>query len=500
LIGFRKRGEANNPTGAAMNGLSFTSFRLRSFLTRLRTFATVFQVTLVAAACSGDSPSAPPPPIVPASVKYSGVFASGVERGTITLTTGSFTSGQLSVRGSAAAASNGSLASVKSVLALAAGETVPATGTMTVGSGTAVPLSGTYTTATSTFAVSGGGFTVAAAAISSGTLSGTVTGAGITGVGTMSAVSTATASSSRFCGVYTGDDSGMFEIILSGSTAAATVSGMGGGFAMTGTVAGSTVKLTVTGKEPGSGKTNTLNATATIAGTELSGSGSSTLYPNDKVTLSGSSIGCAVVPSAGPFSDFQGIVGGTNLSKGVVSISTGSPPTGSLSIYDGTGTPGSKVSLKMESFDAAKGSYVMSYPGEQLNLSVSGVSLTGSTALQGKIVGLGDSPVAFCGTYGGTTSGRVFFIMNTPGGSNYAGTSMKLVGLMWTSVALSAAVVPISGSGSPSWSYAAAGASTFFAGQSMIVKTQAYPAGARGYTGTWADVNDGKGTWTASLC
>jgi hypothetical protein len=252
---------------------------------------------------------------------------------------------------------------------------VSATGSLTLGTGTAVALTGTYTASTKTFAVSGSGYSVQGT-VTNNAMTGTVSGTGISSVATLSAVAATTAdATTRYCGVYTGSDAGMADIIVSGGVAAASVTGMGGGFGMLGTASGSSVTVSATGKEPGTGLTNTITAHLKVSGATLSGTGSSTLYPNDVVSVTASTSGCGAAAPAGPFTSYVGFAGNNGLT-GVLQLNATSPATGSIAWNGGAAT------ALTGTFDAATGKFVVSGTAGTTVVTVtataSGVNLTGN--------------------------------------------------------------------------------------------------------------------------
>lgn len=425
--------------------------------------------------CGGsDDPSGP---TTPTSATFNGVFASGVERGTITLVSGT-----------------------------------PATGTLTVGNEPPVVLTGSFNAATSAFTLSGGGYSVnttagagviagnvassatlvartgplhgtginAATGASANTMSGTITGPGITGTGTMAAVNNAaTATTTRYCGIYWGDDSGMADVIVLGTSAVATVAGMGGGYTMSGTVSGSTITLSATGLEPGTNRTNTVTAIGTLSGGTLSGSGSSTLYPTHQTSVLLSSSGCAGAPTTGPYSSYVGLANNNGFS-GLVTLTPGTPATGSIAWNNGAA-----VSLS-GTYNAATGAFSVSGGGITINATASGSMLTGtatgslSPLNTAGVTALGSSsatPVTrYCGPFTGGTTGKVIVMQ---GGSTlhgaviYGNTSLVL-----------------GGTTGGSWVYMAGGANMFLAGSGT----------AASYAGTWSHVNNTAGTFTLTPC
>jgi len=404
---------------------------------------------LLTAACGGGGSDAATAPTVKANTTYQGVFASGVERGSLSLVSGS-----------------------------------PATGTLTVGAAQPVSLSGTFTTSSSTFSMTGGGYSITTSAGASGTIKGTVTGNGITGTGVLAALEApSSATPTRYCGVYTGDDAGMVEFTVLGSSAVAVVNGMGGGFTMNGSVSGSSATLTATGTEPGTGKTNTVTANVTVSGASLTGTGSSTLYPTQRVNISASTQSCGV-PSAlvGPFTTYLGWLG-NNGYAGTISLTPGSPASGSI-----TWNGGAPVTLS-GTYNATTGAFAMS--GGSISVSATANStgaLTGSatglptgvsTATIGGLGGTGLSPVTrYCGSTTGGAAGKIVLMQN--------GTTMTGF-MIWSSGSAG-----LSGMVSGGTVYLTSGATLFVSGT----------GGSSGFSGTYSHSNNslGAGGWTASGC
>lgn len=411
----------------------------------------VFSSAMCAAACSGGSggSDATTAPVVKANKTYQGVFASGVERGTISLVSGS-----------------------------------PATGSLTVGAAQPVSLTGTFNAAASTFSLTGGGYTVAAEAAAGGAIKGTVTGAGITGTGMLAALDASTGTTpTRYCGVYTGDDAGMVEFTFLGSSAAAVVNGMGGGFIMNGTVSGSSATFTATGTEPGTGRTNTVTATVTISGSSITGTGTSTLYPTERSNVAASTQWCGS-PSAlvGPFTTYLGWMGNNGYS-GTISLTPGSPATGSVS-WNG----GSAVALS-GTYNAATGAFALSGGGITVNAtatangslsgSAAGLPTGASTATVGALGGTGLSPVSrFCGNTSGGAAGKIILLQN--------GTTMTGF-MIWPSGSAA-----LNGLTSGGMVYVTSGYTLFVAGTGT----------GSSFSGTYSHINNnlGAGSWAASGC
>ena len=400
-------------------------------------------------ACSGGGSDTTTAPTVPANATYQGVFASGVERGTVSLVSGS-----------------------------------PATGSLVVGAAQPVALSGTFTASTSTFSMTGGGYTLTASAGSGGTIKGTVTGNGITGIGVLAALeASGAASPTRYCGVYTGDDAGMVEFTVLGSAAIAVVNGMGGGFTMNGSASGNTATLTATGGAPVNGQNNTVTVNVTFSGSSLTGTGTSTLYPSERVNVTASTQACgAPTTLTGPFTTYLGWMG-NNGYAGTISLTPGSPATGSV-----TWNGGSPVSLS-GTYNATTGTFALTGGGISVSATAnstgtlsggaSGLPTGASTATIGALGGTGVSPVTrYCGNATGGAAGKIILMQN--------GTTMSGF-MIWPSGSAG-----LNGTVNGGMVYLTAGSTLFVAGT----------GGASGFTGTYSHVNNnlGAGSWAASGC
>ena len=460
---------------------------------RMQRVAMMTLTSIFSISCKGGDAATSPEP--QSNTTFTGVFSSGVERGTITMTTGT-----------------------------------PATGKLSVGDSSEVSLSGTFTAATSTFSLTGGGYTVNATTLKSDAgaamispsstekdvtarsvlasvvtsataiaISGSVVGPGISGVGTLAAVAVSAATSTRYCGVYTGDDSGMADIVINGASAAATITGMGGGFAMSGAVSGSGATLKVTGKEPGTGRTNTITANVFFSGTSLSGTGSSTLYPSERVTINASSTACANNSPTGPYTSYIGYVASGVGSTERLTLVPGSPASGSLEWLAPSGF-GVVTYPLTGTYNAANGAFNVSYtpngslsPGITVNAVATGATLTGN-AQGGLLVGV---QLAIVGALGSSSAVPVRrYCGSLSGGSTQNPTSMngKMIIVTAGSMARGAASWTgvgraMTGSTGGTWVYLAAGTDMFVAGNIGI-----------GYSGTWTHVNNSKGSFNVTPC
>ena len=228
-------------------------------------------VLFAAAACGGSyspttpNPSTQTPPVTTTTVNYSGLFASGMFTGTLTLT---------------AAIPNAMTANANGPLAIA---TASGTAKFTGASTTTVNLTGTFDTTTNKFTLTAPGWTIDAT-IANNRVSGTISTP--TGLGSMSAmVTTETNPVVRYCGSYSGTESGKFLVMTTAGFASgvAAENGEPGGITLAGTVNGNSVSLSWSWNG-GSGL-----ATGTINGQIMSGTWSNT--DSQSGTWSGST-GC----------------------------------------------------------------------------------------------------------------------------------------------------------------------------------------------------------------
>lgn len=399
---------------------------------------------LMAACSGGDSGStATTAPTVKANVTYQGVFSSGVERGTVTLTSGS-----------------------------------PATGSLKVGTDAAVSLSGTFTAATSTFALSGGGYSVNASPGTGGSLTGTITGTGISGTGTLAALdASTTATPAHYCGIVYGDDAGMIEFFFLGASAVGVHSGMGGSFSLNGSASGSSATLSATKPD----KTNTVTVSVTFNGSTLTGTAASTAYPNEKVYVSASVAACggSAPPTPTATSSYVGYAFNNGVS-GLLSVNTGSPASGSLAWNNGG------AQALSGTFNATTGA---------LSLSGGGITITGTASaasFSGTVAGLSGSPstagafalaspssspvTRYCGGVTGGTAGRLIMLQSD--------ASLRGVFIFGNSS------LGVSGSVTGGMAYFTGGTTAYFAG-----------TGANGsFSGTISHERTGAGTWSLSGC
>lgn len=241
-------------------------------------------LALVAAACGGSStsitPTAPttpttpttptPPPVPMTTVAYSGLFASGLFTGTVSMTA------QVP-----AGSSGASLTNIETLSASATG-----TAKFAGASTTTVNLTGTYDTVTGKFTLASAGWTVEATVVN-GMASGTITTPA--GAGSVAALQTTQSDPVvNYCGTYSGIESGKFVVTIRNSLASgvAAQDGLPGGITLAGSVSGSSVTLNWSWTE-GSGGRGT--AVGTINDTSIGGTWSNT--ENHSGTWSGKS-GC----------------------------------------------------------------------------------------------------------------------------------------------------------------------------------------------------------------
>jgi hypothetical protein len=236
------------------------------------------------AACGGGSgtstPTSPtppptvtaPPPVATTTVAYSGIFASGMFTGTLTLSAAVPVSvtpaGTSRVRPQAIATATGT--------AKFAGATQ-----------STVNLAGTFDTASNRFTLSGGAFSVDAV-VSDDTVTGTImTPAGAGGLAALR--STESVPATRYCGTYRGSESGKFLVVIRGSSASGVAAQDGDPESITlrGSASGNSVTVSWSWTEDGGGRGE---ANGTISGSSLSGTWGNTVGKTG--TWSGSSAGC----------------------------------------------------------------------------------------------------------------------------------------------------------------------------------------------------------------
>lgn len=459
--------------------------------------APVVASLVLLAACGGSDATAPA--TIAANTTFTGVFSSGVERGTVTLTAGT-----------------------------------PASGTLTLEDEAPVPLTGTFTSATSSFSLAGGGYTVTATpqaeasasigsdlsigrpaapgasftatAASTPALSGTVIGPRITGLGALSAVVTTTATTStRYCGVYSGDDAGMGDVLISGSNVAVAISGMGGSGTLSGTASGSTVTASATFTHP-NGQKNTLTLRLGLSGTTLSGPASSSMYPNERVNFTASSTACRTTVPSPPYTSYIGYVASYGRAERL-SLVPGAPASGTLEWVAST-PPHQRVTYGLTgTWNATTGAFNLGYtppntvgaPAITVNATATGYSVLG-LAVGGLLVSGGQTSLVgamgtnsalpvqrYCGTMiGGTASapgsvnGNVILLL---AGSRALGVAT------WTAPGTGVAQALVGSTGGP-WVYLAGKTDIFLAGTTT----------GSGYAGTWSHVNDTKGSFTVTTC
>jgi hypothetical protein len=148
-------------------------------------------------------------------------------------------------------------------------QSVSATGTVRLIGGGSNALTGTYDSATRALALSGSGFTFTGSAAGP-VLTGTYTAAGATG--TFSTRSTATTPVTVYCGnIFSSGNSnevtGVFNLVVSGSSVNGAFSIVGSGGYLTGAATGTSLAITYTNTT----QNFTGTATATISGSSVSG-------------------------------------------------------------------------------------------------------------------------------------------------------------------------------------------------------------------------------------
>ncbi|HWP38463.1 MAG TPA: hypothetical protein VNL18_13015, partial [Gemmatimonadales bacterium] len=156
--------------------------------------------------------------------------------------------------------------------------TVNVTATLKIKGGSNVTLTGTYDLDSKALGLSGGGYTFAAT-FANGRFSGTFTGPG--GGGLFTAFSRRGGDVELFCGTFTGDAAGVWNLARRGNDLVGAFHENGGAGAgtLTGTLSGNSVSLTFTGG----------TATGTLSGTSMTGSWTAS---GDNGSWSGSRSGC----------------------------------------------------------------------------------------------------------------------------------------------------------------------------------------------------------------
>lgn len=166
-------------------------------------------------------------------------------------------------------ASNGSASAGGTIVIVV--DASAASGTLTPTGGSSVSLTGTYSAGSGAVGLSGGGRTLAGT-ITNGTLDGTYTGpegAGMFGTHHGNAPSDV----KQFCGSYTGDSQGVWNLALTGTSIVGAYADDGGGSAqLTGTVSGTSLSISFTGGTA----TGTLTSATAMNGTWTAGAGTGT--------------------------------------------------------------------------------------------------------------------------------------------------------------------------------------------------------------------------------
>ena len=148
-------------------------------------------------------------------------------------------------------------------------QSAAASGTLTPSGQAGVSLSGTFNTSTKAVSLSGGGHTLGGTINSSGELKGTYSGAG--GDGTFATQRGTSSEVQGFCGTFTGDATGTWNLSKrANSLVGAYASDDGDSGALTGTLSGSAISITVSG---GGTATGTLTSATQMTGTWAVGGG-----------------------------------------------------------------------------------------------------------------------------------------------------------------------------------------------------------------------------------
>ena len=236
---------------------------------------------LVLTACGGDSTNPVAPTGGGGSTTFVGTFAgSGGENGTL----------QIAIPTSLTAAIEGSEAPTAinfgPLVLRAIAATLQVSGTLTFVGGGSVALAGTYDDVTRALVVSGSGYTFEGTLSADfKSLSGTFTGPTS---GSFSTLTTSSGGVTTYCGTYSGDDSGVWNIVIISATGqvSGTWADIGGDAGLiAGQLTGTSLDLT----DPNEPNTT---ATGTLQGTSLSGTWSSA-SEGSTGTFSGSTGGCS---------------------------------------------------------------------------------------------------------------------------------------------------------------------------------------------------------------
>ncbi|MBY0488584.1 MAG: hypothetical protein K2R93_01970 [Gemmatimonadaceae bacterium] len=434
------------------------------------------------AACGGTTDTGSTTTTSSTPRTYTGTFGTGGQRGTISLTSGASPTGTLHVNG-------------------IAGD---------------VALTGTFTAASSTFNMTGGGYTVTAQPVSTTAadaapdglapsptgpvfattaaptiLTGSVSGGALALNATLTAVTAATTTgtpptTTRYCGVGTGSDAAMIDLIINGTTAAANLVIMGGQGTMTGTATANSATVSISNPQ----KTNTLTATFTFDGTTATGVGTSTQYPAERTNVVLTTAGCIDATAPAAYTSYISVAyWNGNIFKN--DLIPGPPATGAFDFggsvpivrFTGTFTAGTGT---------GNGSFQMTSPGYTLSATASDSGVVGqmvraSDGVVFGITGLGatsSNPVTrYCGTY----AGRNPFGQNKTGAIAFVtrGAAAKMV------LGQAAASRLLTATAGGSWIFG------------MIPGGYAYVAGTLSgttFSGTYTDTDNYLGTFTANPC
>lgn len=413
----------------------------RSTVTRFL-FAAMVPVCAAAAqvACAGgDGATAPS-----ASTRYEGVLTSGVERGVVTLQSGN-----------------------------------PAIGSLTVGENAPIALSGS--SANGKFTLTGGGYTLAASTTSDGALLGTVTGGQLQALANLGALASSEPGSAvRYCGVYTGGDAGMGDVLVQGSKAVATVTGMGGGFSISGSAKATGVNLRIDTVEAVTRRPVTITANLARTADTLYGTAENSLYMDDDPTVVVATRGgCNATRPPGPYTVFTGFMTKVDFLR-PIQLYTAPEVRAVLS------TPNAPATFIGGTYNSATGVFHLSGSGITVRATVVGNRFTG-TVTGGPwdgatLLGLGGTaaqvPQHYCGNQTGVLAGQMAIVAI---GTDALGAWLAENRFPRT----------VGGSFGGAWVYLSDGGSTFWAGSRD---------GLADMNGTWSSDLPAVGGWSASLC
>lgn len=350
--------------------------------------ACVLTCGLSFAACGGGGHSSGMEPSAPTTTKFQGTFAGTGDQ-----------SGTLDIEVQAVVAPQTAWLDYI-IPALHAQSTPSVSGTITTTSGSATSVTGTYNTSTNALQLSGGGFTFTGSR-SGSSITGTFTGpSGSTGG--FSTLNATAGSVTVYCGTFTslgGKESGIFNIQTSSSgTASGTSSTSRGSTALTGTVTGSTLQLTVA-----SGGT----MTGAVSGGTVSGTGS------DDTVFAGSSDSCNARLSTAPNQPAPP----TPTSKTYIGLVSGQYVAGTT-FCKVTFTVSGSVSITLQTGNTS-GTLFANLPN---TVSANTCGRTGGTFSYSGAVSIAGNNISFSGSQGSGGGATAFLFTGSLSGNAITGT------------------------------------------------------------------------------